>query len=137
MSIFLRLLTAIIIGAAASVLHQGYTTSGQFPSVAVDQASLAAFIVATCIAVWLSSLGGAASAGASKDSSETETGKVKWFNSSKGFGFITRQNGDDVFVHYRSIIGEGRRSLREGQQVEYIVTSGDKGPQAEQVKIIK
>ena len=58
---------------------------------------------------------------------ERETGAVKWFNSSKGFGFITREGQEDVFVHYRSIRGEGYRAL-EGQQVEFEVTQSDKGP---------
>lgn len=63
-----------------------------------------------------------------------ESGKVKWFNATKGFGFITREQGDDVFVHYRSIRGEGHRTLREGQSVEFVVTKGDKGLQAEDVQ---
>lgn len=63
-----------------------------------------------------------------------ETGKVKWFNATKGFGFITRSQGDDVFVHYRSIRGEGHRTLREGQGVEFVVIKGDKGLQAEDVQ---
>jgi cold shock CspA family protein len=63
-----------------------------------------------------------------------EIGKVKWFNASKGFGFITREQGDDVFVHYRSIRGEGHRTLREGQRVEFVVMTGEKGLQAEDVQ---
>lgn len=63
-----------------------------------------------------------------------EIGKVKWFNASKGFGFITREQGDDVFVHYRSIRGEGHRTLREGQRVEFVVMKGEKGLQAEDVQ---
>jgi len=64
---------------------------------------------------------------------DREFGTVKWFNSSKGFGFITRDQGDDIFVHYRSIRGEGHRSLREGQKVDFVVTEGEKGLQAEDV----
>ena len=64
---------------------------------------------------------------------ERETGTVKWFNSSKGFGFIARESGDDVFVHYSSIRGEGYRSLDEGQQVEFEIVEGQKGPQAQDV----
>jgi len=63
-----------------------------------------------------------------------ERGKVKWFNVSKGFGFIVRENGEEIFVHFRSIRGEGRRGLREGQSVTYVVTESDKGPQAEDVE---
>jgi CspA family cold shock protein len=62
-----------------------------------------------------------------------EVGRVKWFNATKGFGFVTREHGDDVFVHYRSIRGDGHRTLREGQKVEFVVTQGDKGLQAEDV----
>jgi len=65
-----------------------------------------------------------------------ETGTVKWFNFNKGFGFITRENGEDIFVHFRSIRGKGRKSLPEGQRVEFVVTKGDKGLQAEDVEVI-
>lgn len=62
-----------------------------------------------------------------------EVGTVKWFNAAKGFGFITRENGDDIFVHFRSIEGKGHRSLGEGQRVIFAVTEGDKGLQATDV----
>ncbi len=62
--------------------------------------------------------------------SERETGTVKWFNTSKGFGFIGREGADDVFVHYSAIRGEGFKNLEEGQQVEFTVEQGTKGPQA-------
>ena len=65
--------------------------------------------------------------------SDRETGTVKWFNNSKGFGFIERQDGEDVFVHFNQIRGDGYRSLNDGQQVEFSVTKGDKGFQAEDV----
>ena len=64
---------------------------------------------------------------------ERETGTVKWFNSRKGFGFIEREGADDVFVHYSTIQGDGFKNLEEGQKVEFTVTEGDKGPQAENV----
>ena len=60
-------------------------------------------------------------------------GTVKWFNESKGFGFIEREQGEDVFVHFRSIRGEGFKTLSEGQKVEFTVTQGEKGPQADDV----
>ena len=66
-----------------------------------------------------------------------ESGSVKWFNASKGFGFITRDNGDDVFVHFRSIRGQGHRTLRDGQRVEFAVKRGDKGLQAEDVAVAR
>lgn len=65
--------------------------------------------------------------------SDRETGTVKWFNVSKGFGFITRDSGDDIFVHYRAIRGEGHRILSEGQRVDFIVAEKEKGLQAEDV----
>jgi CspA family cold shock protein len=69
-------------------------------------------------------------------SEQQETGIVKWFNDEKGYGFIARDNGDDVFVHFTAINSEGRRTLLEGQSVAFEVVSGQKGPQAENVSII-
>lgn len=63
----------------------------------------------------------------------TTIGTVKWFNADKGFGFIEQENGPDVFVHFRSIVGEGFKTLNEGQRVQFEVTQGQKGPQAERV----
>jgi CspA family cold shock protein len=63
-------------------------------------------------------------------SSEHITGTVKWFNAQKGFGFIEREGGPDVFVHHSAILGDGYRELTEGEQVEFDVTQGPKGPQA-------
>ncbi len=65
--------------------------------------------------------------------SERQTGTVKWFDNAKGYGFIERENGKDLFVHFRSIAGEGHRSLEDGQRVEFTETQGQKGPQAENV----
>ncbi|MFN8453214.1 MAG: cold-shock protein [Anaerolineae bacterium] len=65
--------------------------------------------------------------------SERITGTVKWFNTSKGYGFITREGGPDVFVHYSAIQSEGFRNLAEGDRVEFTVSQGPKGPQASQV----
>ena len=62
------------------------------------------------------------------------TGTVKWFNDAKGYGFITRDEGGDLFVHYSSIQGDGFKTLQEGQKVEFDVGQGQKGPQAENVK---
>ena len=64
------------------------------------------------------------------------TGTVKWFNSEKGYGFITRDQGDDVFVHFSNIQGEGYRSLTQGQQVEFDVAPGRKGEEAQNVRVI-
>ncbi len=65
--------------------------------------------------------------------SEKEQGTVKWFNGAKGFGFIERQSGADVFVHFSAILGDGFRELQEGQRVEFTVVQGQKGPQAQDV----
>ncbi len=71
---------------------------------------------------------------ASSATGPREQGTVKWFNASKGFGFIVREDGEEIFVHFRSIRGEGRRSLRDGQSVSFVVADSDKGPQAEDVE---
>jgi len=65
--------------------------------------------------------------------SDKEQGTVKWFNDAKGYGFIERDSGGDIFVHFSAISGDGFRSLAEGQRVEFSVTQGDKGPQAQDV----
>ncbi len=64
------------------------------------------------------------------------TGTVKWFNDQKGFGFIERESGDDVFVHFSAIQADGFKSLEDGQDVEFEVEEGDRGPQAENVVAI-
>ena len=69
--------------------------------------------------------------------STPSSGKVKWFNESKGFGFIEQDNGPDVFVHFSAISGSGFRTLAEGQRVQFSVTQGQKGPQAENVQVVE
>ena len=105
------------------------------------------YFLVTFITVYLGSVLSNANAGERSESSDDvhteeenddrELGTVKWFNSSKGFGFLTMDNGDDVFVHYRAIRGRGRRFLIEGQKVRFTVTEGEKGKQAENVSIVK
>ena len=68
--------------------------------------------------------------------SDREIGTVKWFNDAKGFGFISRENGEDVFVHFRSIQSTGFKSLQEGQKVSFTVTRGQKGLQADAVQAV-
>ena len=64
-------------------------------------------------------------------------GRIKWFNNSKGYGFIGRENGPDVFVHYSGIVGEGYRTLQEGDRVSFEIVQGSKGPQAANVMKIE
>lgn len=93
-------------------------------------ASFAAVVLHLAISFYKSSPVAAAT---SYDMSNRDTGTVKWFNTSKGFGFISRDSGDDIFVHFRAIRGEGHRVLVEGQRVEFSVMNRDKGLQAEDV----
>ena len=85
-------------------------------------------ILLACLVTYMLATPSTASKGAVKQGQER--GTVKWFNAAKGFGFITRENGEDVFVHFRSIKGKGHRSLGEGQAVIFSVTEGEKGLQA-------
>ena len=75
---------------------------------------------------------------AQRDDGAREEGEIKWFNVSKGFGFIRRDTGEEIFVHFRSIRGPNRdrRQLRDGQRVSYVVVDSDKGPQAEEVETV-
>jgi CspA family cold shock protein len=68
--------------------------------------------------------------------SDRKSGTVKWFNDAKGFGFITQEQGEDLFVHFRSIVGSGFKSLQEGQKVTFVVVKGQKGLQADQVQVV-
>ena len=68
---------------------------------------------------------------------DKEAGTVKWFNDQKGYGFISRESGDDIFVHYSAIEADGFRSLAEGDQVEFVVTQGKKGLAADKVRRVK
>lgn len=68
--------------------------------------------------------------------SNTTTGTVKWFNEAKGFGFIEQESGPDVFAHFSAIVNDGFKTLMEGQRVQFVVTAGQKGPQAEKIVAI-
>ena len=67
---------------------------------------------------------------------ERHNGVVRWFNNQKGYGFLGRDNGSDVFVHFSAIAGDGYKSLKEGDRVEFEIVQGEKGPQATNVKVI-
>lgn len=104
---------------------------GGHPAVLLSLAiALVAIVLHLAISFYRSS---PAAASQSYDMTNRDTGTVKWFNTSKGFGFISRDSGDDIFVHFRAIRGEGHRVLVEGQRVEFSVMNRDKGLQAEDV----
>lgn len=69
------------------------------------------------------------------EEAKREVGKVKWFNNSKGYGFIELENGDDIFVHYRALRGEGYKTTNKGDKVEFTITKGEKGLQADDVVV--
>lgn len=128
-----------LVFAGATTLASYHILSGQ--SAALMQSVSALFSsenaplwISSFISVFLACVLAVKLAGDSADHSRLgagqEIGTVKWFNAAKGFGFITRENGDDVFVHFRSIQGKGHRSLGEGQRVVFSITQGDKGLQA-------
>jgi CspA family cold shock protein len=112
--------------------QQFQLTTSNLPIIA-----LSLFILILMTAFWSSATTQADSQYYEHDSDigDRESGNVKWFNANKGFGFITRDNGDDVFVHFRSIRGNGHRVLHDGQRVEFAVSAGEKGLQAEDVAI--
>ena len=138
MSFIKILIISLIVSTIASVIsiqaHAATSLSESFSLLMTsDYAKLWAIsFVSILIASILSAkTSTSTSAGSAVEiSGDQERGTVKWFNAAKGFGFITRENGEDVFVHFRSIQGKGHRSLGEGQAVIFSVTEGDKGLQA-------
>ena len=140
MSFIKILIISLIISVVATIASiQGHTTTATSISESITLLMSAAYaklwaisfisiLIASILATKISS-----SNSSHSDvviSGDQERGTVKWFNAAKGFGFITRENGEDVFVHFRSIQGKGHRSLGEGQAVIFSVTDGDKGLQA-------
>ena len=140
MQLSARIIISLIIAGAASAAAT-FLQGGQFPDVAL-LATFSIATLATALAVSLvpASVHGSASPRQTRQGVAAkpgrEQGTVKWFNSAKGFGFITRDDGDEIFVHFRSIRGEGRRSLQDGQRVAFQTASSNKGPQAEDVEIL-
>ena len=86
--------------------------------------------------VWTAEVAGEEPAGNQQGVMNVATGRVKWFNETKGFGFISQDGGDDVFVHFSNIQGTGFKTLQEGQQVEFDVAPGRKGEEAQNVRVI-
>jgi CspA family cold shock protein len=136
----------IVIAAAAALLLGAFVTEIHFRLFA-DQ--YFALLVLCVIAIFLGSVVTQRSAAViaaatrrrhthapeSVPREERESGRVKWFNRSKGFGFIIRDSGGEVFVHHRNVEGDGRRSLKDGERVLFKVTPHEKGLQAEQVSV--
>lgn len=126
----IRIIIAAAIGAAA------WAAAAALPQVP----PVILFIAAAVIAALLPATGSPAPAAQGQERAPATTdgpreeGLVKWFNVSKGFGFITKDDGEEIFVHFRSIRGEGRRGLRDGQRVSFVEAQTDKGPQAEDVE---
>lgn len=139
----IRLIIAVVVAVVISGFYQGYVSqSGIYK---IDLVTMLSFVAATVISALLGSFRKDAAcaydevpvAEHKQQIGDREEGSVKWFNVSKGFGFITRSNGEDIFVHYRSIRGQGRRRLFDGQQVSFVIIDSDKGLQADDVDIIK
>ena len=136
MSLITKLIISLVIAVIASTLTT-LVISGQL----FEPQMLVAFFIATTATALLVrdnvTHSGSDSDNANQPQSTSDAsrdrGTVKWFNVSKGFGFITKDDGEEIFVHFRSIRGEGRRGLRDGQTVSFVVTDSDKGPQAEDV----
>ena len=153
MSLLVKIIISIAVAAVATALTTVFAGGGHAATVL-----FIAFCGATIVTTLLVSLPGktAQPATAKKKQQATpaksqakaqpaigasdgtrEHGTVKWFNVSKGFGFITKDDGEEIFVHFRSIRGGGRRGLRDGQEVSFVVAQSDKGPQAEDVEGIE
>lgn len=136
---FIKIFIISVIFTGIATLASFHIQSGQASSI-MQSASmlfsmdklplwLTSFISILAACVLAVNLSGSSEASASVGAGQ-EVGTVKWFNAAKGFGFITRENGDDIFVHFRSIQGKGHRSLGEGQRVVFSLAEGDKGLQA-------
>ena len=136
MTILYRLVFSAILSAIAVVLLD-LPSPLSIESLTIDPRTFIIVFLTVALSAFLSPLFGVIATGASPArSTQRERGKVKWFNAIKGYGFVTRESGEDVFVHFRSIRGKGRRMLHEGQTVEFVVAEGEKGPQAEDVEAI-
>ncbi len=135
MPIIKKIAISIVIGLIAYAISELTLKDGIQFSGTVPEITLLLLFIATSFASQL--IGGGSSSESESESSysssDRETGTVKWFNVRKGYGFITRDAGDDVFVHFRNIEGSGRRAIEEGQRVSFVVTDGDKGLQADEV----
>lgn len=129
MVFFKQLIISTILGFVAYevtkvTLHGGFQLPVTTPEISLLMIFIGTALIASLIA-------GRGASHVSDD--EREFGTVKWFNVRKGYGFITRDQGDDIFVHFRNIEGDDRRAISEGQRVSFIVTDSEKGLQADKV----
>lgn len=143
-----QIVRSVIVSVIASVLVPLLLNATSSAQVELGAMSIITVFVVVLVCTLIAAAGKSApvaardySAGAEQaeddENDDREQGTVKWFNVSKGFGFITRENGDDVFVHFRNIRGRGHRSLNEGQKVRFNARQGDKGLQAEDVSVVR
>lgn len=129
MHIVKNLVISIVIGLLAYEISKFFLDAGlQLPDTMPEISLLLIFIATAFVSTFIP--GRQSSAAISEG---REMGTVKWFNTRKGYGFITRDQGDDIFVHFRNIEGSGRRAISEGERVSFVVTTGDKGLQADEV----
>lgn len=132
--IIISIITSIIATLVSLQLHSGLAASiSESFSMIFTRTQLPMLLtsfISILVACLLVAITGKGRKALVKLSDGREQGTVKWFNAAKGFGFITRENGEDIFVHFRSIQGKGHRSLGEGQAVIFDVAEGDKGLQA-------
>lgn len=143
-----QIVRSVIVSVIASVVVPLLLNATSSAQVELGAMSIITVFVVVLVCTLIAAAGKSApvaasgySAGAEQaeddENDDREQGTVKWFNVSKGFGFITRENGDDVFVHFRNIRGRGHRSLNEGQKVRFNARQGDKGLQAEDVSVVR
>lgn len=136
------ILSAVFSAIAAAVAAFTLKSSAGLPAANLILALAIIFIPCMLSCLLVLNMAGASTGTAqayqdTSDDDDREDGTVKWFNVTKGFGFITRDQGDDVFVHFRSIRGTGHRSLSEGQRVKFDVVQSEKGLQAEDVSVVR
>lgn len=122
-----KLLLSIVIGLLGYEIAKFFLDGALELPITTPEISLLLLFIGTAFASAL------LTGGTPGVATDRESGTVKWFNVRKGYGFITRDQGEDVFVHFRNIEGKDRRAISEGQRVTFIVTHGDKGPQADKV----
>ena len=140
MSLVVKIILSLVIAGIAAAATSALQLAGAQLYIAFAAATVATALLASISRPGAAGKRPADSTSAKKPPRETaaaagrEQGQVKWFNVSKGFGFITKDDGEEIFVHFRSIRGGGRRGLRDGQRVTFVVAQSDKGPQAEDVE---